>query len=82
MPWEARRRNGKFQVIKKGTNKVVGTHDSSEDADKHVRALYANYHGPENPSAKKDYSGAIARRRAKKVKSNPSSNPEPKGMGY
>lgn len=62
MPWEVRRRNGKFQTVKKGTNKVVGTHDSQEDADKHVRALYANYHGPK-PGAKKDYSGAVTRRR-------------------
>lgn len=62
MPWETRRRNGKFQTVKKGSNKVVGTHDSQEDADKHVRALYANYHGPK-PGKTNDYSGAVTRRR-------------------
>lgn len=70
MPWESRRRNGKFQVVKKGTNQVVGTHADKEGANNQVKALYANYHGPK-PGEKRNYSGAIARRR-KNMKSKTS----------
>lgn len=58
MPWEAR---GK-KVYKKGTNELVGTHGSPEEAKAQVKALYANYHGP-NTS---DMSKAAKRRFAPK----------------
>lgn len=63
MPWEAR---GK-KVFKKGTDEVVGTHDSHEDALAQVKALYANYHGPKHNSS--DMSGAAKRRYVPKAKS-------------
>lgn len=47
MPWKVSKRGKKYVVVvsdgpKKG--KVVGTHDSAEEAEKHKRALYANAH--------------------------------------
>jgi len=42
MPWEIKQRGSKYVVVKKGTNEVVGTHNSRTAAVAHLRALYAN----------------------------------------
>jgi hypothetical protein len=43
MPWKVKKSGNKFQVTEKGTGKVVATHSSSTDAEKQVKAMYANY---------------------------------------
>lgn len=45
MPWHVAKKGGKY-VVRKGHagmgGKIVGTHDTPEKANAHVRALYAN----------------------------------------
>ena len=41
MPWKVQRRKGKYLVIREG-GKVVGTHDTEAQAERHRRALYAS----------------------------------------
>lgn len=43
MPWIVRQNgNGQWEVLKKGTKKVVGTHSSQSKAMAQMKALYAN----------------------------------------
>ena len=46
MPWKVKKSGDKYQVVKKGSGKVVATHDSKEKAEAQVRALYANEDKP------------------------------------
>lgn len=41
MPYSIRKSNGKYKIIKKKTNKVVGTSDSKDMA---MKAIAARYH--------------------------------------
>ena len=41
VPWTTEQRDGKWVVLKKGTNEVVGTHDDEAGANAQVKALYA-----------------------------------------
>lgn len=42
MPWEIKKRGSKWVVVKKGTNKVYGTHDTRQEAVDQLQALYAS----------------------------------------
>lgn len=45
MPWRAKRKPGSqsvWIVIESETGEVVAEHDSEEEAQEHVKALYAN----------------------------------------
>lgn len=42
MPWEVKKQGRFFLVCKKGSGKVVGTHDTRDKATRQVQALYAN----------------------------------------
>lgn len=42
MPWEIKKRGSKWVVVKKGTTKVYGTHDTRREAVAQLRALYAS----------------------------------------
>lgn len=42
MPYSIKKAGSKFQVVSKDTGKVHGTHPTREDAQKQMRALYAN----------------------------------------
>ena len=42
MPWKIEERGSEFVVVKEGTGKVVGRHKSKSDAERHLKALYAN----------------------------------------
>jgi hypothetical protein len=46
MPWKVKKSGDKFQVVQKGTGKVVKTHSNSKDAENQVKAMYANYNKP------------------------------------
>lgn len=43
MPWDVRKRGSKYVVVKEGSGKVVGTHDTRSKAERQLSALYANY---------------------------------------
>ena len=51
-PWKIVRVDGKFKVVGIEDGKVFGTHDTKEQAQAHMRALYANV-----PDARKDARG-------------------------
>ena len=42
MPWEVKRRDDKWLVVKQGTDEVVGTHDSETEANRQLAALNIN----------------------------------------
>lgn len=42
MPWEIKKRGSKWVVVKKGTTKVYGAHDTRQEAVAQLRALYAS----------------------------------------
>ena len=42
MPWEIKKRGSKWVVVKKGTTRVYGTHDTRQEAVAQLRALYAS----------------------------------------
>jgi len=42
MPYEVKPSGDKFNVVKKGSNKVLGTHNTRSEATKQLRALYAS----------------------------------------
>lgn len=54
MPWIIRRnkKKQKWEVVKKGTNEIVGTHESQEKAQAQVRALYAHEEGKPHDMSK------------------------------
>lgn len=49
MPYGIEKSGEKYKVVNKNTKRVFGTHDSKEDADAQLRALYANA-DPKNES--------------------------------
>uniref|UniRef100_A0A6M3KLR3 Uncharacterized protein n=1 Tax=viral metagenome TaxID=1070528 RepID=A0A6M3KLR3_9ZZZZ len=42
MPWDIKRDDGKYLVVESDTGKIVGTHDTEEDARKQLAALNIN----------------------------------------
>lgn len=75
MPWSVEKSGNGFNVVKKGSGKVVGHHPSRERALAQMRALYANVPEPGNEKPKKDRShkqnqlrSAAARRAGKSKK--------------
>lgn len=42
MPWEIKKRGSEWVVVKKGTTKVYGAHDTRQEAVAQLRALYAS----------------------------------------
>lgn len=42
MPYDIWRRDGKFEVHKRGEPHVLGTHDTREEAQKQIEAIYAS----------------------------------------
>ena len=42
MPYKVRKKGDKWEVYNPDTGKVYGTHDTKEDAEAQVKALYAN----------------------------------------
>jgi len=53
MPWEIKRRDGKYVVVKKGSDKVVGRHSTKGEAEAQLRALYANVHVSDGKKSQK-----------------------------
>lgn len=53
MPYNIRKAGKKWEVVKKGTDKVMGTHDTEDEAMDQLKALYANEgDGDEDPRVK------------------------------
>lgn len=44
MPWEIKKRGGKYVVVNEHTGKVKGRHATRSQANAQLRALYANVH--------------------------------------
>lgn len=46
MPWDVRKsgcpESKPYAVVKESTGEVVGCHETRQDAESHMRALYAN----------------------------------------
>jgi len=42
MPWKVEKRGDEFAVVSKESGKVEGTHDTRQEAEEQVRALYAS----------------------------------------
>ena len=46
MPYMIRRQDGRYCVVNQDTNRVYGCHDTRDEAEAQLRALFANT-GPE-----------------------------------
>jgi len=51
MPWRVEERDSKWIVVNEITKRIVGRHSSREDAERHLRALYANVPDARNKEA-------------------------------
>lgn len=80
MPWKTEKRGDRYAVVKKGTGKLVAMHPNAAAAEAQVRALYANYNGPQGPKYKRQQTAASYRARnaaTRRIQSNgPKKNEE------
>lgn len=57
MPWRIEDRESGFVVVQENSGEVVGTHDTREEAEAHLAALYAS---EDNKKARGGIPGFIA----------------------